>query len=436
MYKIVTTLQELPDWDPTLPVFTDIETENLYGDTRLIQFYQPTTDEQVYILDLAPTGYDINSYQDRVIDLKTYLQTLWQAYYNASYDLGTLNISPDKFDDVYYAVKLAYPEFGVSGFGLKKIVKRLRYTQGMYDSTDEDTGSKGYPKGSYISASAYRYAAIDVIAIYKIWQDPKIRNVYENSLSYKVDILSMGYALIYQQNGLLLNRESWEKELKSSIEGVEKYTQTLPVGFNPNSYIQVRAHLNITKSDNEALVAYSLSSKSNAIDAENIINLKRCKKEVSYLKSINFDKMYTKFNVAGAVSGRFTSSGGDLDYGFNSQQIPRKFQYLFNSPTRDTSVIDADYSTLELRVAAGIYGISHMYKQFKDGRDLHTDMVLATNKNKKLHEDGVLKTYGTSIDNSEWVTSEDRIKAKAINFGLSNIAQVKDIELLGNLRAA
>ena len=420
MYKIVTTLQELPKWDLALPVFADIETEGLYTDIRLIQFYQPETDEQVYILDLAPTGYDINSYQLLVKELKIYLQSLWTAFYNASYDLGTLNISPNKFDDIYYAVKLAYPEFGTTGFGLKKIVKNLRYTQGMYDSTEEDTGSKGYPKGAYISASAYRYAAIDVIAIGKIWGDAKIRNVVENSMSYKVDILSMGYALIYQQNGLKVDREAVNKELASSKDDVVKYSAMLPAGFNPNSYKQVRELLNITKSDRDALVEYALSSAPNAQYADTIIRLKRAKKEVTYLKSVSFNTMYTKYNVAGAVSGRFSASGGDLVQAFNAQQIPRNFQYIFNQPDEDTVIIDADYSTLELRLAATIFNEPVMYKQLKNGEDLHTAMAMQTT-GKKLHPDGVIKVDGSLRDltdeHKEFVTDKDRQNAKAINFG-------------------
>jgi len=420
MYKIVYTLQELPDWDKTSPIFSDIETESLYTDIRLIQFYQPLTSDTVYILDLAPTNYNIDDYRALVEQLRVYLQDLWTVWYNSSFDLGTLNISPDKFDDIYYAVKLAYPEFGIKGFGLKKIVKRLRSTQGLYDSTEEDHGAKGFPKGSYISASAYRYAAIDVIALDKLWDDPKIRNVIQDSLPYKVDILSQGYALIYQQNGLLVNREAVNRELKKSKLDRDKYTALLPDGFNPNSYIQVRKYLNIEKSDREALVEYSLSDADNAVDADYIIRLKRAKKEIGYLQSISFNKMYTKFNVAGAVSGRFTSSGGDLAQGFNAQQIPRQFQYIFNSPTEDTVIIDADYSTLELRLAAAIFNENNMYNQLKEGKDLHTEMALLTT-GKKLHPDGLIKMGGshrdTTVVSEKYITDNDRTNAKSIQFG-------------------
>ena len=418
MFKIVTTLDDLPEWNPDEPIFSDIETGGLYIDLRLIQFYQPSTDDIVYIYDLAPTGYDNTKYKTDVEDLKNYLKDKWTCWYNASYDLGTLNMTTEKFDDLYYAVKSAYPEFAQQGFGLKKIVKMLRYTQDMYKTTEEDYGAKGFPKGSYIPQSAFRYASYDVIALSKIWKDPKIRNIVQNNLAYKVDILSLKYAIQYQQNGLLLNREAQQKELKKAREDVVHYTALLPAGFNPNSYKQVREYLDIEKSDRETLTILSLGNDQRAKDADSIIHLKRAKKQVSYLESVNFNKMYTKFNVAGAVTGRFTSSGGDLPNGFNAQQIPRDYQYLFNSPTEETSVIGADYSTLELRLAAALYNEPVMYKLLKEGKDLHTEMAINIS-GKKLHEDGVIYTTRNfrDISDSPYIDSNDRQNAKVVNFG-------------------
>ncbi len=415
-YKIVNSVTDLPEFDKELPILADIETGGLYTNLRMCQFLQPQTSETIYIVDIAPTGYNEDDYQHELQLLKDYIVDHHTVWYNSSYDLGTMDISPDRVDDLFYAMKSAYPAF--QEFGLKKVVKKLRYTQGLYDSTEEDHGSKGYPKGSYISKSGYRYAAIDVLALSLIWQDVKIQHIIKSNVAYQVDMLSQKYALIYQQNGLLLNKGSWKKELARAKIDYEKWSLELPADLNPNSYIQVRKYLDTDKSDAEALVAYSLSGKPLASKAAAIIKVKKYRKEVSYLQSINYDRMITKFNPAGAISGRFTSAGGDLENGFNAQQIPRQFQYLFNSATKDTVVIDADYSTLELRLACTIFGAEHMRQQLLDGRDLHTEMVLATNKSKKLHpEKGVIKSLGTEIDTGEWVTSEDRVKAKAINFG-------------------
>ncbi|MCD6320401.1 MAG: hypothetical protein J7M03_06940, partial [Candidatus Desulfofervidaceae bacterium] len=414
-YKIVSSVTDLPKFDSELPILSDIETGGLYINLRMCQFLQPQTSDTIYIVDIAQTGFNEVTYQQELQLLKDFIMGHHTVWWNSAYDLGTMNISPGKVDDLFYAVKTAYPEF--QDFGLKKVVKKLRYTKDLYASTDETHGAKGYPKGSYISRSGYRYAAIDVLALSLILIDPKVRNVIENNMAYKVDILSLQYSLVYQQNGLLLNRDNWKKELAKAKENRDKWTLEIPSDLNPNSWMQVRKYLGTDKSDAEALIAYSLSGRPLAKQAAAIIKVKKHRKEVSYLESINYDKMITKFNPAGAISGRFTSAGGDVENGFNSQQIPRQFQYLFNSATKDTVVIDADYSTLELRLACTIFGSEHMRKQLKDGRDLHTDMVLATNPNKELHPDGVIKSLGTEIDTGKYVTSEDRVKAKAVNFG-------------------
>lgn len=415
-FKLITSISDLPKFNKDLPIFSDIETDDLYGPLRMIQLYQPETDDNVYVYDLAPIGYNKSLYDDDYQTLKDYLMDLHTVWFNGSYDLGTMNISPNKTDDLFYAIKSAYPEF--MEFGLKKIVTRLKYTQDLYKGIDVKESVKGFVRGAYISNQAYRYAALDVYALSLIWKDPKVQDIIQNNMSYKVDMISQRYALIYQQNGLLLHRGMWEKELIKAKADVVTYTKLLPSGFNPNSYTQVRAYLGVDKSDAEALIAYALSDSEKAQDATYIIKLKRARKQVSYLTSIEFDRMYTKFNVAGAVTGRFTASGGSLVNGFNAQQIPREYQYLFNQATEDTTVIDADYSTLELRLATAIYNEPAMYKQLKEGRDLHTEMAIATT-GKKLHPDGVQDDVGDreDIQISEYVVKSDRNKAKGINFG-------------------
>ena len=231
-YKIINSISELPEFDTELPIFSDIETSGLYTNLRMCQFLQPQTSETIFIVDIAPTGFDEETYQIELQQLKDYILHKHTVWYNSSYDLGTMNISPARTDDLFYAMKSAYPEF--QEFGLKKIVKKLRYTQGLYDSTDEDTGSKGFPRGSYVSRSAYRYAAIDVLALSLIWDDKKVQNVIQNNMSYKVDMISQNYALVYQQNGLLLDRKAWKIELVKSKENLELWKKELPEDLNPN----------------------------------------------------------------------------------------------------------------------------------------------------------------------------------------------------------
>lgn len=428
--KTITKLEELPKLLTTEPTFCDIETGKLYVDTRLVQFYQPATDDTIYIFDVAPLGYKLNEYENNLNVIKEFLKPLHTVWYNASYDLGTLNMVTDKVDDLFYAVKTAYCEF--QEFSLSVVTDKLGY-QHLYKGLDKKKLQKaGFVKGAYLSQIQLQYSATDVYALSLMWQDAKIQHVINTNLAYKVDMLSQIYAVQYQQNGLVVDLETRGKLLDKANKEVIQLTAELPDGFNPNSYKQVRAYLGVEESDNEALVRYALSDRELAPKAKVIIDLKRALKEASYLESINFDKMYTKFNVAGAITGRFTSSGGDLINGFNAQQIPRQFQKLFKADTscgrpdcggdtckHCTTVVDEDYSTLELRLACAIFGEPAMYEQLKNGEDLHTSMALAIT-GKKLHPDGVIKdsgllTYGGTV--SEYITTSDRTSAKGVNFG-------------------
>ena len=434
-YKIVTRLEDLPQFDPNEPVFADVETGDLYTDTRLVQLIQVSDkpygeDNPVIIFDLAPTISDIPNLKHSLEVLKAYLKPLWLVFYNASYDLGTMNLVPEKVDDLFYLMKTAYPEF--QEFGLDKVVSKLREIRGLYDGIDKSAMHKrGFSPGAYISKLMYKYSAIDIVALTILWNLKKVQLVREHNLAYKVDILSLKYAIEYQQNGLKVPQDIVYEEIEKAKVDVAKMQSQLPVGLNVNSSPQVKKYLGTEGASREVLLRCTHP------DAELILKLKKRRKELSYLESINYSEMVTKFNPAGAITGRFTASGGAIPNGFNAQQIPHRFQYLFKQNIGDTAVIGLDYGTLELRVAASLWGIKKMREFFLLGKDLHIEMAIKAT-GKKLHPDGIIKIkddeWGKEIS-KEYITQEDRTHAKALNFGLRNIAQVKDIELLGSLSA-
>ena len=94
MFKHIVSEGQLPVFDRELPVFCDIETDGLYINPRIIQMYQPSTYADVQIIDFDKIPYDT------IIELLKPLHTVW---YNASYDLGTLNTLTAKIDDLFYA---------------------------------------------------------------------------------------------------------------------------------------------------------------------------------------------------------------------------------------------------------------------------------------------------------------------------------------------
>ena len=113
-------------------------------------------------------------------------------------------------------------------------------------------------------------------------------------------------------------------------------------------------------------------------------------------------RIHAHYRVAGANTGRATCSGPNL------QQIPRSpndpddpvdFRALF-VPEPGYAIVVADYSSMELRAAAHIYGDPAMTRAFEEGQDLH--YLTAA------------RMTGKAIDE---VTREERKGAKAVNFG-------------------
>ena len=388
-FKIVKNLSEIPVLSVDEPTFADIETNGLYINTRLVQIYQPATSDTIFILDT-----DIV----RLEDIKAFIQPLWTIWHGCSYDFGTLNMTTYSFDDTLYLARIAYPQW--QDFTLDNVVSKLGHSK-LYEGLDKKKLQKqGFVPGAYLSQAQLRYSATDVYALSLIWKNVQIQKC-RSSMAYKVDILSIEYAIQYQQNGLVSNQAAVMEELEKVEVEFEKNEAILD-GINCNSYVQVRKALDSEDSSKEFLIKLigDHQGTHKATLAQAIYDQRRVIKRRTMLHSYNYPKVYTRFNVAGAATGRFTSTGGDLERGINAQQIPRPIQYIFNTDTDDTSVVHADYSTAELRAGCSIMRDETMYKELMAGMDLHKAAAnLAT---------------GVPI---EQVTKADRQKGKAVSFG-------------------
>ncbi|MED7788184.1 DNA polymerase I [Francisella sp. 19X1-34] len=114
----------------------------------------------------------------------------------------------------------------------------------------------------------------------------------------------------------------------------------------------------------------------------------------------NNSRAHTSYNQTGTVTGRLSSSDPNL------QNIPikspegRKIRQAFIAE-EGYCVVAADYSQIELRIMAHLSKDENLLKAFNEGLDIHSATAAEV----------------LGIDMSE-VTSEQRRRAKAINFGL------------------
>jgi DNA polymerase-1 len=115
------------------------------------------------------------------------------------------------------------------------------------------------------------------------------------------------------------------------------------------------------------------------------------------LESIGPDgRIHASYRQMGTETGRLSCSGPNL------QQVPREaeFRRLFRA-REGYKLVVADFSQVELRVAAELSGEERMLGAYVAGRDLHT-------------ETAALVT-GKSADS---ITKKERTSAKLCNFGL------------------
>ena len=114
----------------------------------------------------------------------------------------------------------------------------------------------------------------------------------------------------------------------------------------------------------------------------------------------NTQRVHTSYHQAVAVTGRLSSSDPNL------QNIPirsaegRRIRQAFIAD-KGNKLLAADYSQVELRIMAHLSEDAALLKAFNEGADIHTATAA--------------EVLGVGLDQVE---SEDRRRAKAINFGL------------------
>ncbi len=198
----------------------------------------------------------------------------------------------------------------------------------------------------------------------------------------------------------LLYKEKSSKYQRDYIEFVRKY------GVDPFSpqkvayWITNKLGLKLPKTQKG-----SLSSQDSALkpymdkpEIKKLLEIRKEKKLLDKLKELKEHskegRIYGEFKQIGAPTGRMASLKPNL------QNIPRELRFLFKAK-EGKKLIVADYSQIELRIAAEYVNEETMINAFKEDKDLHrytASLILE-------------KDYDA-------VTKEERQMAKAINFGL------------------
>jgi DNA polymerase-1 len=111
-------------------------------------------------------------------------------------------------------------------------------------------------------------------------------------------------------------------------------------------------------------------------------------------------RLHTSFHQAAASTGRLSSSNPNLQNIPVRADLGRKIRGAF-IPEEGYWFVSADYSQVELRILAHLSGDKHLADAFSAGEDIHRRTAAAV--------------LSLPIDQ---VTSEQRGRAKAVNFGI------------------
>ena len=205
--------------------------------------------------------------------------------------------------------------------------------------------------------------------------------------------------------GLPFDRKGWTEHLKGLAKEKSRLTKELdelvpecPDGKarNWNSHLQVKEALGLAGVELPNIQERTLSRIDHPL-AKILLKYKKVSTMLSNYgpKLLGFvsegDRIYADWHQIGAGTGRMSCSKPAL------QQLPPEVKRYVRAP-EGRMLIKADYSQIELRIAAKISGDQGMLAAYQNGEDLHLRTA------KSLADAGVGKV--------------DRKLAKAVNFGL------------------
>jgi len=382
--------------------------------TDRIRLIQIGNKEKIYL-------YDMFSMPQFSKQLKDLLEKKGIVGHNLKFDIKFLKTNFDIFPQIVFDTMIAsqlLSENEKEKHSLQAVTYRL--TEDEIDKTQQSSawGLRN------LSKEQLDYAANDIQALRDIF--PILRDklnsiktphkatgiIHETfSLDNAVAVVEMAFVpqlAMIELSGMPVD----EKTLKSHLQSVSSDYQKMYIDFvrkygvdpfSPHKvtyWLSTKLGLKLPKTQKGSLSSQdsALRKYIDRVEVKQLVEIRSTKKIVDKLKELSSyaknGRIYSEFKQIGAPTGRMASSRPNL------QNITRELRKLFKAP-EGRSLIVADYSQIELRIAAEYVNDETMIKAFSERKDLHrftASLILG-------------KDY-------ELVTKEERQMAKAINFGL------------------
>lgn len=305
---------------------------------------------------------------------------------------------------------LAYGELGIEMIPIEELIGNKGKDQKRFDETD--------------IAVATQYACEDADIAWRLYEElaPQLKKEGFEDLAEKTEWPLIEVLGDMELAGIELDvpfLEKFNKKLSKDILALQdKIWKVAGSNFNISSPIQLQDVLFNklglpTAGVKKGKTGYSTAA--NELDrlkgTHEIIDLISQYRELTKLKSTYVDalpgqvskvdgRVHTSFNQTIAQTGRLSSVNPNLQNIPVRTEIGREIRKAFVAP-KGRVLVSADYSQIELRVAAALSKDEAMIETFKKGVD--------------LHQQTAAELYGVTLDD---VTKQQRYAAKTINFGV------------------
>jgi DNA polymerase I-like protein with 3'-5' exonuclease and polymerase domains len=310
----------------------------------------------------------------------------------------------------FLAAKLVAPQVDHPSFSLKALCKR--YLGVTLDKSEQTSDWSGL-----LTQRQLEYAAMDVAHLL-VLHDILGKELAAKQLN---KVSQLEFRVVFplarmELNGLKIDWDQAAKEGQKLQEELSQVSQALQAELEPPGALPGLGWVTLDSPEQvlEALNAkgYQLeSTKESELKArasgdqvvQRLLHYRHLKKVLtSGIQSLQkhrhpcTDRTHPNYQQIASISGRFAC------YDPNIQQLPREKQIrALVIPEPGNRFVVADYSQIELRVAAALSGDPLMTHAYREGQDLHA-LTASLTMGKPM----------TSV------TRQERQAAKAINFGL------------------